>query len=108
MTGKFPIGIQDFRKVIKDGYIYVDKTLMIKQILDDGASVYLYTRPRRFGKTINLSMLDYFFNIKYKEEVDLFDNLLISNYPEYFEHRSKYPIIRLDLSTITCDSIDRS
>lgn len=64
---------------------------MIKRIIDTKAKVSLFMRPRRFGKTLNLSMIDYFFNIKYKDETDLFDGLLISEHPECFEHRSKYP-----------------
>lgn len=106
MATSFPIGVQDFRELVRDGYVYVDKTLMIKRIIDTKAKVSLYTRPRRFGKTLNLSMIDYFFNIKYKDETDLFDGLLISEHPECFEHRSKYPVIRLDLSTISCTSFD--
>lgn len=75
--------------MIVNGYAYVDKTLMIKRILERGSKVFLHLFPRRFGKTLNLSMVDYFFNIKYKDETDLFDGLLISEHPECLEHRSK-------------------
>lgn len=92
--------------MIVNGYAYVDKTLMIKQILERGSKVFLHLFPRRFGKTLNLSMVDYFFNIKYKDETDLFDGLLISEHPECLEHRSKYPVIHLDLSTLPCNSFE--
>ncbi|MCD8219519.1 MAG: AAA family ATPase, partial [Ruminococcus sp.] len=56
-----PIGVEDFKRLIDDGYYFVDKTLMIKEILDKKGTVNLFTRPRRFGKTLNLSMLQRFF-----------------------------------------------
>ena len=58
-----PIGIDDFEKMIEKGYYYVDKTLLIKELLDMGGEVNLFTRPRRFGKTLNMSMLQCFFEI---------------------------------------------
>ena len=58
-----PIGIEDFREVIEQDYYYVDKTLFIKELLDMRGKVNLFTRPRRFGKTLNISMLRYFFDI---------------------------------------------
>ena len=76
---------------------YVDKTLLIKDILDsDYNGVYLFTRPRRFGKTTNLSMLDAFFNIEYKGNT-WFDGLDISEYPEYESYKNAFPVIRIDL-----------
>ena len=59
-----PIGIDDFKTIIEEDYYYADKTEMIEKLLDDGAGVSLFTRPRRFGKTLNMSMLNYFFNLK--------------------------------------------
>ena len=59
-----PIGVGDFEKVIKDGYCYIDKTMFIKELLDLKGEVNLFTRPRRFGKTLNLSMLRYFLRIQ--------------------------------------------
>ncbi len=80
----------------KDKY-YVDKTLLIKDILSSNDSgVYLFTRPRRFGKTTNLTMLDAFFNIEYKGNT-WFDGLEISNYPEYEDFKNAFPIIHIDL-----------
>lgn len=61
MKKPLPIGVDDFKKLITSGYYYVDKTLFIKELLDKKGDVNLFTRPRRFGKTLNMSMLRYFF-----------------------------------------------
>ena len=61
---KIPIGIEDFKMLISDDYFYIDKTKFIEEIMNDGALVKLFTRPRRFGKTLNMSMLKYFFDIR--------------------------------------------
>jgi hypothetical protein len=61
-TRKLPVGISDFKDVISDNYYYVDKTLFIKEIIDRGDKILLVPRPRRFGKTLNLSMLKYFYD----------------------------------------------
>ncbi|MCP4215734.1 MAG: AAA family ATPase, partial [bacterium] len=58
---KLPVGISDFKKIISQNYYYVDKTLLIKEIIDKGDDILLVPRPRRFGKTLNLSMLKYFY-----------------------------------------------
>ena len=83
---------------LRDGdYYYVDKTLLIKDILDGNpGGVYLFTRPRRFGKTTNLSMLDAFFNLEYKGNT-WFDGLEISRHPEYEGYKNAFPVIRLNL-----------
>ena len=65
---RLPIGMSDFKRIIEENYYYVDKTGLISSILKDGANVNLFTRPRRFGKTLNMSMLKYFFDIENKEE----------------------------------------
>ncbi|MCP4220414.1 MAG: AAA family ATPase [bacterium] len=59
---KLPVGISDFRKIISQNYYYVDKTLFIKEIIDNGDDILLIPRPRRFGKTLNLSLLKYFYD----------------------------------------------
>ena len=64
---KLPIGISNFKEIIENNYYYVDKTNFIENILEEGFKVELFTRPRRFGKTLNISMLNYFFNIENKE-----------------------------------------
>ena len=77
---KIPIGIDDFKKIRENNIYYIDKTKYIEKILVDASEVKLFTRPRRFGKTLNMSMLKYFFDIKNKEEnKKLFQNLYIEN-----------------------------
>ena len=95
-----PIGIDDFKTIIEEDYYYVDKTKMIESLLDDSAGVTLFTRPRRFGKTLNMSMLNYFFNLKNKEENrKLFENLYISK-SKYMSQQGKYPVIYLSFKDI--------
>lgn len=72
-----PIGIDNFERIISRDYYYIDKTLLIKEILDNKASVNLFTRPRRFGKTLNISMLQYFFEKREEDNSYLFENLNI-------------------------------
>ena len=95
-----PIGIDDFKTIIEEDYYYADKTKMIESLLDDGAGVTLFTRPRRFGKTLNMSMLNYFFNLKKKEENrKLFENLYISK-SKYMDQQGEYPVIYLSFKDI--------
>ena len=72
-----PIGVDSFEKLINNNYFYVDKTLLIKELLDKKEDVNLFTRPRRFGKTLNLSMLQYFFENSDKDNAYFFDVLEI-------------------------------
>ncbi len=95
---KVSLGGHSFATMREKDRYYVDKTLLIKDIIDtEDDRVYLFTRPRRFGKTTNLTMLDAFFNDKYKGNT-WFDGLEISNYSEYEEYKNAFPVIRLDLS----------
>ena len=95
-----PIGIDDFKTIIEEDYYYADKTEMIESLLDDGAGVTLFTRPRRFGKTLNMSMLNYFFNLKNREENrKLFENLHISK-SKYMNQQGEYPVIYLSFKDI--------
>ena len=92
---KLPIGISDFKEIIENNYYYFDKTKFIANILEDGSKVKLFTRPRRFGKTLNISMLKYFFDIKNKDENrKLFENLEISK-NEYFEKQGNFFVISI-------------
>ena len=92
---KLPIGISDFKEIIENNYYYFDKTKFIENILEDGSKVKLFTRPRRFGKTLNISMLKYFFDIKNKDENrKLFENLEISK-SEYFEKQGNFFVISI-------------
>ena len=83
-----PIGIENFKELIDKDYYYVDKTNLIVNIINE--KVVLYTRPRRFGKTLNMSMLYYFFSIKEKKNSYLFNHLNISNYENYDFNPSFY------------------
>ena len=100
MVRPLPIGVQDFKKVRDEGYLYVDKSDLIPQILSQKSEVYLYTRPRRFGKSLNLSMLDAFFNIRYPKDNTWFDGLKVSDCRECDEHRNAYPVIYLDFKRL--------
>ncbi len=99
-----PTGIENFKDMIdKDAY-YVDKTDLISNVLNE--QVVLYTRPRRFGKTLNMSMLYYFFSIKEKENAYLFDNLNISKNKEALKHQNQYPVIFISLKDMKCKKIE--
>ena len=103
---KIPIGIEDFKMLITDDYFYIDKTKFIEEILNDGALVKLFTRPRRFGKTLNMSMLKHFFDIRKAEEnKKLFDSLYIKNSPVFAE-QGKYPVIFLSMKEIQSSNIE--
>ena len=95
MKKKLPIGISDFKKIIDENYYYFDKTELIKSIIGEPGEVKLFTRPRRFGKTLNMSMIKYFFDIENKNEnKKLFENLKISE-NEYFEKQGTAPVISI-------------
>lgn len=104
MKRGLPIGTEDFGEIIEQGSFYVDKTAFIEEILKDSAKVKLFTRPRRFGKTLTLSMLRYFFNIENKEENEkFFSELYISN-SEYMKYQGKYPVIFITLKDLKHDT----
>ncbi|KYL02230.1 9-O-acetyl-N-acetylneuraminate esterase [Fusobacterium necrophorum subsp. funduliforme] len=97
---QLPIGVSDFKELIEGNYYFIDKTNLLKEIVQDGAKVKLFTRPRRFGKTLNMSMLRYFFDIKNAENHrKLFTGLDIRE-SSYFEKQGKYPVIYLSLKDI--------
>jgi len=99
-----PVGIEDFKELIQDEYYYVDKTLLIDEMLMNKSKVTLFTRPRRFGKTLNMSMLRYFFDVKDKEEnKKLFENLKIYD-SEYMSEQGKYPVIFVSLKDLKEDT----
>jgi len=110
---KLPIGISDFKDMITGNYYYVDKTLLIKEIIDSGDKILLLPRPRRFGKTLNLSMLGYFYDccpVTWDPDLNtqspdtykhLFDSLAISGAsPEYLDKMGKHPVIFLTFRLI--------
>ena len=100
---RLPIGMSDFKRIIEENYYYVDKTGLISSILKDGANVNLFTRPRRFGKTLNMSMIRYFFDFENREKNKrLFENLNISE-SEYANEQGKYPVIFVSFKNIEED-----
>ena len=96
---KLPVGIESFEEIRSDGYYYVDKTKLIEQLVDSRGKVNLFTRPRRFGKTLNMSMLKSFFEIGAASE--LFDGLYISHNKKMCDdNMGKYPVIFLSLKNV--------
>ena len=102
-----PTGIEDFKEIRTDGYYYVDKTALIEQVLDKRSKVTLFTRPRRFGKTLNMSMLRYFFETG--TDSKLFNGLYISQNAELCEkYMGKYPVIAISLKGVDADSYTKA
>lgn len=102
-----PIGIEDFKEIREEGYYYVDKTALIEQVLDKRSKVTLFTRPRRFGKTLNMSMLRYFFETG--TDSKLFNGLYISQNAELCEkYMGKYPVIAISLKGVDADSYTKA
>ena len=98
---KLPIGISDFKELIEEKYDFADKTLFVKEIMGDGAKVILITRPRRFGKTLNMSMLQYFLQSNYPQEQNLFEGLAVSEDVEFCKtYQNQYPIIFISFKDI--------
>lgn len=95
-----PIGVEDFKRLVDNEYYFVDKTLMIKELLENKETVNLFTRPRRFGKTLNMSMLQRFFEATAKSNAYLFDGLKIAAYPEYMAYQGQYPVISISLKSM--------
>ena len=99
-----PVGIENFEDIIKDNYYYVDKSMLIEDILVNRAAVTLFTRPRRFGKTLNMSMIKYFFDVRNKDENrKLFEELKIFG-SEYMKEQGKYPVIFVSLKDLRGDT----
>lgn len=97
---KLGLGVDDFKKIRTLGYYYIDKTKFIEDILLDGADIKLFCRPRRFGKTLNMSTLKYFFNIENREENrKLFNGLYIEN-SSMISEQGKYPVIFISMKSI--------
>ena len=97
---KIPIGVDDFKKLIENNAYYIDKTKFIADILDDAAEVKLFTRPRRFGKTLNMSTLKYFFDIQNKDENRKLFNGLDIEKSQYMLEQGKYPVIFISMKGI--------
>ncbi|WP_339055756.1 ATP-binding protein [Fusobacterium animalis] len=97
---KIPIGVDDFKKLIENNAYYIDKTKFIADILNDAAEVKLFTRPRRFGKTLNMSTFKYFFDIQNKDENRKLFNGLDIEKSQYISEQGKYPVIFISMKGI--------
>lgn len=101
---KIPIGISDFEEIIEKKFYYVDKTLLIDSVLNAGSKAILVPRPRRFGKTLNMSMLQYFFEKKDGSKAHLFEKLAIHESPSCMQHQGHYPVIFLTFKALKHDT----
>ncbi|RZI46992.1 AAA family ATPase, partial [Rickettsiales endosymbiont of Peranema trichophorum] len=109
MKYKLPVGVSDFRKIATGNYVFTDKTLLIKEVMDDGADIILITRPRRFGKTLNLSMLYYFLDHSQPKDEDLFENLNIWRDKAFCEeYQNKYPVIFISFKDVKSHTYDEA
>ena len=108
---RLAIGLSDFKHLIEEDFYYFDKTKFIEEVIKDGSQVKLFARPRRFGKTLNMSMLKYFFDIENKEEnKEIFKNLYIEK-TEAFKEQGQYPVIFLslkDLKALTWEQMEKA
>ncbi len=100
MTRTVGIGIQSFEKLIEGNYFYIDKTSFIREWWESGDDVTLITRPRRFGKTLNMNMVESFFSVKYADRGDLFEGLSIWQEEKYQKLQGTYPVISLSFSLV--------
>ena len=100
MAGNVAIGVQSFAELREENYFYIDKTAFIKEWWESGDSATLITRPRRFGKTLNMSMLEQFFSIEYANRGDLFEGLFIWDEEKYRDLQGTYPVISLSFAGI--------
>ena len=96
---KFRIGTDDFKELIDEGGYFVDKSLLIQEVIE-GNKVTLLSRPRRFGKTLNMTMIRYFFEKCDEDRYYLFQDFEIAKYPEYMCHHGQYPVIYLTLKDV--------
>ena len=103
MAKNVAIGIQSFDKLITENYFYIDKTLFIKEWWESGDDVTLITRPRRFGKTLNMSMVEEFFSVNYAGRGDLFEGLSIWKEEKFRSLQGTYPVISMSFASIKED-----
>lgn len=107
MRKKIPVGIEDFEKLRKSDFYYVDKSGLIKELLSDWGEVNLFTRPRRFGKSLNMSMLKYFFEID--QDPSLFEGLEIAQNEKLFaQYHGKFPVIAITLKGVQGSTFDHA
>ena len=107
MSRTVGIGIQNYSTFIENNYFYIDKTDFIKEWWESGDSVTLITRPRRFGKTLNMSMVEQFFSIEYAGRADLFKGLKIWSDEKYHALQGTYPVISLSFANVKEKAIQK-
>ena len=100
MTRTVAIGIQNFESIIENHYFYIDKTAFIKEWWENGDAVTLITRPRRFGKTLNMSMVEQFFSVDYSDRGELFRGLSIWEEEKYRKLQGTFPVISLSFARV--------
>ena len=105
-TDNVAIGIQNFEKIIKSKCLYIDKTSFIKEWWESGDDVTLITRPRRFGKTLNMSMLEHFFSVEYAGRGELFEELSIWEDVKYRELQGTYPVLSLSFANVKANNYE--
>lgn len=108
MTRTVSIGCQDFETIRREGYFYIDKTLFLSEWWENGDSVTLITRPRRFGKTLNMSMTENFFSVNYAGRSDLFEGLAIWNSQKFRDLQGTYPVIALSFADVKQTTFDQA
>lgn len=105
---KIPIGIDDFREMRREGYTFIDKSFFVRDVLDNASKVLLLPRPRRFGKTLNLSMLRWFFDRSGEDARGLFDGLLLAREGEHvWRHANRYPVIAMTFKEARSKTVGR-
>ncbi|MCL2045340.1 MAG: ATP-binding protein [Oscillospiraceae bacterium] len=108
MKKQILVGVESFERIREDDYFYIDKTLFIKEMMEKRGVVTLITRPRRFGKTLNMSMLKSFFDIR-RDSKDLFEGLAIAEHQDICDkHMNKYPVIYLSMKNVEEDTFEKS
>ena len=108
MVKRISLGGSDFKEFVAENYYLVDKTLFIKDIIDDGSKVILLPRPRRFGKTLNMSMLKYFFEETEESNRELFRGLKIYSDKEIMKKQGQYPVIFITFKDVKDSSYDKT
>ena len=104
---RLPVGVENFEQIIKDNFYYVDKTGLISELLLSGGMVNLFTRPRRFGKTLNMSMVEHFFSLE--GDHSIFDGLGITKDTKLCEeYMGRYPVIFVSLKGINAATYDKA
>ncbi len=103
---RYPRGVYDFKALVTGDYYFVDKTGLICDLCGTKNQTLIFTRPRRFGKSVNLSMIDYFFNIKYAGDDDIFEGLAVSKCERCAPYKHAYPVVRLNFGDISGESVE--